>query len=162
MAPKPALWNIRVAQRHGILTAGYVSLSPRRAWSQALETLDRVYGGFYPGAIPRTLFVDVELDGLRPEHVLEAARSLEARGFRVGVYTRESFWRQSLGNPRDPEFARYPLWDALWNGIPELPDSVDYGPPGWRVVGRQYSGGTLVPGLGVRADLDVFDLSFFL
>jgi hypothetical protein len=39
---------------------------------------------------------------------------------------------------------------------------VDYGPPGWTVVGRQYRGGSMVREWGVVADHNVFDLHFFL
>jgi hypothetical protein len=162
VAPDPARWNLAVAEHNGMRTAGYVSLSPRRPWPEALDALDRLYRGFYPGQVPQTVFVDVELSGLRPADVLQAARSLAERGFRVGIYTRRSFWVHELGNPRDPEFAAFPLWDALWNGVPEIPEAVDYGPPGWTVVGRQYRGGSMVREWGVVADHNVFDLHFFL
>lgn len=65
-----------------------------------------------------------------------------------GIYTGQWFWRVFMGNSR--EFRNVALWDANWDGTPDLDRFVPYG--GWeKCLAKQYG--------GTGTDLDIWDES---
>ena len=88
----------------------------------------------------------------RIDAVAATLTAIEAAGFDTGVYTGAWFWTGYMGNT--PAFRSYPLWDALYDGDPNLAsDFTPYG--GWtqRTI-KQYRGTSTLHGVG-NVDLDV-------
>lgn len=91
-----------------------------------------------------------------PKARIAAIRSglqqIEARGFEVGIYTGRWWWTAYVANT--DEFAHYPLWASIYDGIPDR--AVGFVPfGGWTSVAiKQYSGTSSLAGVG-GIDLDV-------
>lgn len=152
--PRPAersfqkLRDIAIAQAvsaldNGCTVGGYVWLyesdNPKSVVAEGLEEWRVIRNGVADeagmlGPIP-ILWIDVEgYNGSLPstatvQGVLDAAAEI---GVPCGIYTNRSTW-QRLGSPDLPGV---PLWVALWNGVPDLDPSMEFG--GMRLVAHQY------------------------
>jgi len=150
--------NLRDAREAGFVTAGYINTSP---WHSAGEALTQ--GQFNAGAEWEHLaFVpnDVEIDGVGEADVLALCEAIEAAGKKTCIYSAAWFWIGHLGNAQWPWLRRYGLWEAYYDGDPDI-DFANrrFGP--WElsdVIGEQYQNDVTIE--GVTTDLNVFRGSF--
>jgi hypothetical protein len=165
--PSVAPDNLSAARAAGWTIAGYLVpyVIPPRSQTRVPNGLDPIRAAL--DRIGEDLFralrfmaVDIERIAGSKEATLAAAadmlHELERLGARPVIYTGRWFWVGYLGNPRDPFWARYPLWLALYDAVEEIPDRAGFGPADWRVFGKQFAG-TTVEDFGV-VDWNIFDL----
>ena len=152
--PKTRVTNLRNYIAAGIVPMGYISLA---AGASGKGHIDMGRQG-----VPDDLWaqlvlvaVDVELAGIPNKEIRGAVELLLALGKRRCIYTSYGHWTAHQGN--DKSFGDCLLWNALWDGDPDMDfERLPYG--GWsppRVVGEQWSGGTMVTG-SVLADRNTF------
>jgi GH25 family lysozyme M1 (1,4-beta-N-acetylmuramidase) len=125
--------------KHGMdlefYTYMYFSVDPERRVADALEAVS--------GFPVRMFWLDYEDDpaGLRSHevvaHIRQAVAACERQRLPVGIYTRRSWWEPYTGSCT--EFARLSLWDAFYDGVPDLTYFRPYG--GWtRPLIKQFTG----------------------
>lgn len=151
--------NLRGARERGLVTAGYINVSPWYPQAEGLRRAQEAAGAEWEHL--RALAVDVEIEGVTLGQVRELCELAAATGKRVCIYTAQWFWAGKLGNPRDDWLRAYPLWYALYDGVAELKGRGEpgFGPAGWPVVGKQFQGTTAIA--GAEFDLNVFDLEWW-
>jgi len=147
--------NLRGARERGIITAGYINASPWYPPELCFEKGRQAAGAEWDRL--SRLAVDVELPGIQLEHVRRLCE-LCAQHRPTCIYTGRWFWVGHMHNAQDAWLLNYPLWAAQYDGRPNL-DIVPYGPPGWRVVGKQYGGTTLVGAF--EFDFNTFDMDWW-
>jgi GH25 family lysozyme M1 (1,4-beta-N-acetylmuramidase) len=142
--------QIASALASGCTVGGYVWLyhgvDPAQQVHDALELAQRC------GVTLPILWIDLELyEGIGPtlDEALTAARTCDALGVPVGIYTGnwfvKDYWDGEIGQLVD-----YPVWLADYNGQADL-DTPSLYWPAERVVGHQYQDKPI--------DFDVFDPS---
>lgn len=170
--PKAAYRNMVQLSRAGedLLFAVYVVMNPSLDPSHVYD-LASMFRSFPL----RAVFLDVEPTPNNPAWRALPGKPAELRfptekirawaealrdAFRLptGIYTARWVWER-FGCPDWSSLREFPLWLAKYDGRAELPLVADFGPPGWRPVGKQYRGTTRLAGIDV--DLNVFDLAFF-
>jgi hypothetical protein len=147
--------NLRGARERGIITAGYINASPWYPPELCFEKGRQAAGAEWDHL--SRLAVDVELPGIKLEDVRRLCE-LCAQHRPTCIYTGRWFWVGYMNNAQDAWLLDYPLWAAQYDGQPNL-NIVRYGPPGWRVVGKQYGGTTLVGGF--EFDFNTFDMDWW-
>jgi len=148
--------NLRRARSIGLLTATYVIINNRPGeWS--IQQGLRACGS--EADYLRFVAADVEVRGITVP-ILRAALDETARaGHHPVIYSARwflSWWASTLTSP-PTEFAKYPYWYALYNGVPNLDRTPDTGlwVPFDRAIGHQYTGST--PAFGTTVDFNWFD-----
>jgi len=157
--------NLSDALAEGIVVSGYACTSPFygpvRWWppSTSLAEAKLTAGSMWPQLT--VVANDVEIRGVVEQDIAETSSLLLAEGKRVPIYTAKWFWDGVLGNPTWPWLLAFPLWNAYYDGDPDIDFlHAPYGP--WdqsHVIGEQYQGTT--PIAGDDFDLDFFDLDYF-
>lgn len=149
--PWNAIPNLRMAQKHGFILCGYISVTgyANGAWH---ATQGRA-------GIPDDLWdalelvpCDVELEGIPNETVRDCVEAIFAYGKRRAIYTAWFAWVGQQGNPLD--FTDCLLCNAYWDqdedfDFPNLPFG-NWAPE--QVVCEQYTGGGDVEGLNADKD----------
>ncbi len=137
----------------GCTVSGYVwcywDADPRQHVADALDVLTEA--GLGPREVG-VIWLDVEDTESLPlarcsvdEWLREAVATVEAAGYRPGIYTGQWFWQTRVRG----DFSWLPLWAAQYDGIPTLESVTLFG--GWNqemLWGKQYSADEI--------DLDVF------
>ena len=150
--------QLGAARRAGLLTAIYFHL-PSDTTTQThlfMPVIKKAAGDEYEYA----RFVTVDIEGDKPLHPTDpVARLKDAISHitdkPVVIYSSRHMWNVVMGGASG--FQQYPLWDARYDGKPELDTNwIPYG--GWvqRAI-KQYKGTTTVPN-GISADLNVVSL----
>jgi hypothetical protein len=152
--------NLLDALAEGLAVGGYLNSQPWRA-PEVIHNDARAAAGSAWGAL---IFVanDVEIKdpqtGQVPsaDQIRRSTQLIKAEGKRTAYYTASWYWRGVLGNPTWPWLLEDPLWNAYYDGDPDIDFwRAPYGP--WtqaHVIGEQYQGTTNLGG-------DLFDLNFF-
>jgi hypothetical protein len=148
-----APYNLGDALAEGVPIGGYLNSQPWRPAEVIHLDAKRVANTFWP--LMPMVANDVEIGGITAANVQDAAHLLTIEGKRDPIYTAKWFW-DSLGNPQWPWLLEKRLWNAFYDGDPDIDfRNYPYGP--WsqaHVSGEQYQGSTNLGG-------DVFDLNFF-
>ena len=129
------------ARAAGLEVAPYHWVSPGAASVQLTNLVPALHlAGFQSGDL---VWLDFEEAGATEDTLHGIGAGLEARGFRVGVYTFPYFWAQT-GNPGCVTCPRWPLWFADYN-VP----ANRAAPLPWSVVTLRQTNGTSVaiPGI---------------
>lgn len=157
--------NLSDAAAEGIVPAGYANTSPFygsiKWWSPevSLAETKKNAGGAWSGLT--VVSNDVEIRGVTERCIRETQALLKGEGKRVPYYTAQWFWSGVLGNPQWPWLLEDPLWNAYYDGDPDIDfRHAPYGP--WaqgHVIGEQYKGTTDIG--GDDFDLNFFDLDYF-
>jgi len=139
--------QIRDARAFGASVSGYV-------WAywgvDALEHINSALDVAPPGSNLKMIWIDCEDDaGAAPGTVgpwlVTAREIIEARGYRMGIYTGRYWWQDKTGNSE--VFADLPLWLADYDNVDTLEMRYPFG--GWTTLaGKQYTSDPI--------DLDVF------
>ncbi|HWQ28445.1 MAG TPA: GH25 family lysozyme [Dehalococcoidia bacterium] len=149
-----ALQQLRAASEAGFAVAGY-------GWcywqTDPTSNADSWCDLAHASATPlRMIWLDAEDDPAGADVVgwlRRAAQRIEARGYRAGVYARQSWWWMVTGDSQ--ALSDLPLWAVQWDGRATLDDVRPFG--GWsaeRIVGKQYAGDVRLGGVAV--DRNVF------
>lgn len=147
--------NLRGARERGLVTAGYINVSPWYTPETCFERAREAARGEWEHL--SRLAVDVEIQGVSLDAVRRLCE-LCAQRRPTCIYTARWFWVGRLGDPQDGWLRDYPLWAAQYDGRADL--AVEgFGPAGWPVVGKQFQGTTVVA--GAQFDLNVFDLDWW-
>lgn len=158
LSPEPARENLRDARLEGFVTAGYAVVN-RLLAATTLERALAAAGDEWPRLA--AVFIDVEVDGVREATIRDSLEAVSAAGKRAAIYSARWFWAGHLGDPQWPWLLGYRIWNAYYDGEPDLDfERAPWGP--WsaaNVAGEQYTGTTNIEGVDV--DLDRFDLEFF-
>lgn len=89
----------------------------------------------------------------RVQIVWDAIRAIEARGYKVGLYTARWYWQPYVGDRTD--FAGFPLWTAQYDGIDDVDVFWPFG--GWtRAQVKQFVGDVWYWMEDGRVDLSVY------
>lgn len=151
--PGPAVANIKSYHDAGLITCGYLSVSPGLSGLahviQGYDTLPQDTKGFL-----NDVAIDVELTGLKYDfHVRPAIEAMAAKGYRRMAYTSYNAWKNLLGDPTPPQGTL--LWNAFWDNDPDFDfASYPYGGGAFVLIGEQFTGGEDVE--GVFADRSLF------
>lgn len=158
--PDPCVNNLHSYKAAGLITCGYLSVSPGRSGLQhVIEGYDNLPVDIKAPGYLRYVAVDVELPNLSfVEHVLQALGAMQGRGFEPLVYTSYNAWKNLLGDPTPP--AGTLLWNAFWDNDADFDfERYPYGHDQFVLVGEQFTGGEDVE--GVFADRSLFLAPYF-
>lgn len=150
--------NLRDAREAGMICAGYSNANPWFDAARSLAETKANAGTEWPNI--KVVFVDVEIPQTTIQQVRELCEALRAEGKIVAIYSARWFWAGVFGNPQDKWLLDYPIWNAYYDGDPD----VDFAKAPWgpwgevAVVGEQYGGESLD---GVTVDWNNFVLEFF-
>lgn len=151
--------NLRRGRSLGLTTATYVIINGRPGeWSinRGLEACGA------EAAFLSFVAADVEVQGITVPILRAALNQIEREGHRPIIYSARwflSFWASTLTTP-PTEFAKYPYWYALYDGVADFNRRQDTGlwVPFDRAVGHQYTGSTSA--FGTTVDFNFFDRSW--
>jgi hypothetical protein len=148
-APQTRLNNVRVAERAGMRTWGYISLNE---WRSGAAHVAAALSGFPRAEWDKFLFVavDVELPNIREHDIIEACYAVRQAGQKAVIYTNYNSWHNYVKPSNTSALAQLDigLLNAFWDGDPDI-DFSQYPFGGWRpdqVIGEQYTGGQYVHG----------------
>ncbi|KKN32422.1 hypothetical protein LCGC14_0814100 [marine sediment metagenome] len=148
-APSVRISNLRVAERAGLHTWGYLSLN---GMGNGAYHVDQALRNFPRDLWDHFLFVavDVELPGIYETDILEACHAVGLAGQKAVIYTNYNSWQNYVTPSNTSALAQLdvPLLNAFWDGDPDV-DFSKYPFGGWRpdqVIGEQYTGGQYVQG----------------
>lgn len=139
----------------GMLTAGYIALSPSRGGAEQVALGKAIAGDEWPAL--NFVAIDVEVDGVTVPQIREALDAVQSAGQRPIVYTAKWYWTGPFGD--STAFANYPLWDAYYDNDPTPAFNHPYG--GWTMaslVGDQFTNTTNVGSIAV--DFNIFSDDF--
>lgn len=152
--------NLSDALDEELLIGGYLNSQPWRDPSVIHEDAISVAGPYWD--LMQMVANDVEIhDPVPNETQIRGTQNLlESAGKRAPIYTAKWFWEGHLGNPKWSWLAGSKLWNAFYDGDPDVDFArFPYGP--WTqasVVGEQYVGTTNIG--GAQFDLNFFDLDY--
>ena len=154
-----AALNLADAEAEGFLVAGYANANPWYPVAQCMTEIMRNAGPMWDKL--RVVAEDVELPGVTEAQIHDLCLALEHEGKTVPIYSAAWFWKETIGNPQWPWAKEHKLWEAYYDGDPDL-DFLNrrFGP--WEladIMGEQYQGTTIIEGIDV--DLNVFDLDYW-
>lgn len=157
-ADKTALAQRQMAaiQAAGIPFSVYVWMYS--SWGP-METIDAALAAFDSyGAIAYAIDCEEQADignvAQNTEWIRSAVAELQAENKLAVIYTGAWWWNDNRYMGGSTAFASLPLWNADYDGVPDLSEWTPYG--GWTgLIGKQYSDSTTV--CGEVVDLDVFD-----
>ena len=143
-------WFVRdvvAARAAGLLVSPYHWVSPSAAGPQADNALAAVrLAGFVAGDL---VWLDFEENGATEDVLHGVADSLEAAGFRIGVYTYPDFWNR-VGDGNCQLCPKRLLWFADYNK-----PSTRSAPSPWTVVHLRQTDGTAVAVSGIPGANDM-------
>ncbi len=145
--------QLAAAREAGLKIAGYAVLN-ERSGVETMHLAEAAAGDLWSGL--EFVALDCEV-GFTKRTFTEAVDMIHAASLQAVVYTGRWFWKGHLGNP--PWGSHLPLWDSLYDNIPDLADDhhkrwVPYG--GWAGrMGKQYWDHT--GQLPFSGDVSVFD-----
>ena len=150
--------DLRDARQLGLATSTYIVVN-NRAGAETVRRGRDACGAEWEHL--SSVWIDVEVPGVTEAILQDALDAAYQPGAPpgVGIYTGRWFWnwwQLSVGHAIR-QFARYPLWTALYDGRADLRFDP-YG--GWtECIGKQYAGSTQA--YGTTVDFSAFDREWF-
>lgn len=156
--------NLRRARDAGFIVCGYTNVAPWNTGDVAFEKAVEFASGEWPHLY--AVFVDVEIaahngQSIREADIRRCLQLIQNAGKKTAIYSAQWFWKGHLGNPTWVWLKQYKIWNAFYDGDPDVDfSSAPWGP--WTsddVMGEQYQGSTDIEGVSV--DLNEFREDFF-
>jgi hypothetical protein len=156
--------NLRRAREAGFIVCGYTNVAPWNSGKVAFDKAVEFAEDEWPNIA--AVFVDVEIaahngQSIREADIRQCLELVTAAGKRTAIYSAQWFWVGHLGNPLWQWLREYQVWNANYDGDPD----VDFSKAPWGpwveadIMGEQFQGSTDIE--GVTVDLNEFRDGFF-
>jgi len=154
------------AQDAGMMLATYIALSSLHSGDEQVAEARYACGDFWHWNTLEFVALDMELPGLRPQHLTDALVEI-GLGLMPVCYTGYWWWEPWIKAQHNAyvvphAWSNLPAWVAYYDGYPKLRCSVDTALPALTglgpIIGKQYAGSVMLDGTCV--DLNVFGASF--